>query len=250
MKTYSNNPIPNVLKWKGEQLFVAVNHKENPVLTEEDEGKRYECEFTVVEKNTADAAIHAFTRMQEDEELDNAVIFNFEIEGKKAIEIKKEYKNKVSTSIFKPLPEAGFLKKGEIYSYGNGAVMVVQDHERTIYTPEQTPALFSFHRETTEGQEWIPQEEIQLNSTRTYQGQTYKCIQAHTSQEGWEPDKTPALWQLVEEQPEIPEWVQPTGGHDAYNTGDRVLFEGKTYESLIDANVWSPTSYPQGWKEI
>ncbi|MFA7115570.1 MAG: carbohydrate-binding protein [Candidatus Omnitrophota bacterium] len=44
--------------------------------------------------------------------------------------------------------------------------------------------------------------------------------------------------------------MQPTGAHDAYQKGDRVLFEGKTYESLIDANVWSPTSYPQGWKEI
>ena len=30
----------------------------------------------------------------------------------------------------------------------------------------------------------------------TYQGLTYKCIQAHTSLVGWEPPVVPALWQL------------------------------------------------------
>ena len=31
----------------------------------------------------------------------------------------------------------------------------------------------------------------------TYQGHTYKCLQAHTSQAGWDPVDAPALWQLV-----------------------------------------------------
>lgn len=48
----------------------------------------------------------------------------------------------------------------------------------------------------------------------------------------------------------IPDFVQPTGAHDAYKIGDQVMFEGKVWESLIDANVWSPTAYPQGWKEV
>ena len=48
----------------------------------------------------------------------------------------------------------------------------------------------------------------------------------------------------------IPEFVQPTGAHDAYNIGDKVIFEGQTYESLVDANVYSPTAYPQGWQVI
>lgn len=47
-----------------------------------------------------------------------------------------------------------------------------------------------------------------------------------------------------------PEWVAPIGGHDAYMTGDRVTYQGDTYESLIDGNVWSPTDYPAGWKKI
>lgn len=43
------------------------------------------------------------------------------------------------------------------------------------------------------------------------------------------------------------EWIQPTGAHDAYNTGDRVTFEGVIYTSAIDANTWSPLAYPAGW---
>lgn len=45
-------------------------------------------------------------------------------------------------------------------------------------------------------------------------------------------------------------WVQPTGAQDAYNIGDRVTFGGQVYESVIDANTWSPTAYPAGWKLI
>lgn len=45
-----------------------------------------------------------------------------------------------------------------------------------------------------------------------------------------------------------PEWVQPTGGHDAYNTGDIVMYNGTAYRSLIDGNVWAPDAYPQGWE--
>lgn len=48
----------------------------------------------------------------------------------------------------------------------------------------------------------------------------------------------------------IADFVQPTGAHDAYKKGDKVKFEGKVYESLIDNNVYSPTAYPTGWTEI
>ena len=47
-----------------------------------------------------------------------------------------------------------------------------------------------------------------------------------------------------------PEWQQPLGAHDAYAIGAKVLFGGKVWESLIEGNVWSPSVYPQGWKEV
>lgn len=43
-------------------------------------------------------------------------------------------------------------------------------------------------------------------------------------------------------------WVQPTGAHDAYKKGDKVLYNNKTWESTMDANVWAPGV--AGWREI
>lgn len=77
----------------------------------------------------------------------------------------------------------------------------------------------------------------------------YKCVQAHTSQADWTPDVTPALWVRVSIE-EWPEFVKPTGAHDAYAKGDKITFEGKHYISLIDANVYSPVEYPAGWEEV
>lgn len=50
--------------------------------------------------------------------------------------------------------------------------------------------------------------------------------------------------------PDAPEYVQPTGAHDAYQAGDRVTFQGRVYEAVINAVVWSPLAYPQAWKEV
>lgn len=47
-----------------------------------------------------------------------------------------------------------------------------------------------------------------------------------------------------------PEWVQPTGAFDAYPMGAHITFNGKRYESIIDNNVWSPSVYPAGWREV
>ena len=76
----------------------------------------------------------------------------------------------------------------------------------------------------------------------------YKVIQAHTTQEDWTPDITPALFVVVSLD-EWPEWKQPTGSQDAYNKGDKVTYKGDHYISLIDANVWSPEEYPAGWEK-
>ena len=77
-----------------------------------------------------------------------------------------------------------------------------------------------------------------------HDGTLYKCVQAHTSQTDWTPDAIPALWVVVSID-EYPEWVQPTGAHDAYNTGDKVSYNGKHYVCAIDANTYAPDVY--GW---
>ena len=54
-----------------------------------------------------------------------------------------------------------------------------------------------------------------------------------------EPSPEPEEW---------PAWVQPTGAHDCYNTGDKVTYNGQHYVSKINGNVWSPDAYPAGWQ--
>lgn len=83
-----------------------------------------------------------------------------------------------------------------------------------------------------------------------YEGTLYQVIQAHTSQADWTPDAVPALFVSKTPAGVIPDWVQPTGAHDAYNIGDKVIFEGRVYRSLIDGNTWSPAIYPAGWEAV
>ena len=49
---------------------------------------------------------------------------------------------------------------------------------------------------------------------------------------------------------EYPEFVQPTGAHDAYNTGDKITYNGKKYVCKMDGCVWNPDTYPAGWEEV
>lgn len=93
---------------------------------------------------------------------------------------------------------------------------------------------------------WEADTDYVVGDRRTYDGLLYKCVQAHRSQDDWTPDVTPALWVRVSVE-EWPEWVQPTGAQDAYNTGDKVSHNSKHWISDVDANVWEPGVY--GWHE-
>lgn len=77
----------------------------------------------------------------------------------------------------------------------------------------------------------------------------YRCIQPHTTQDDWTPDKVPALFVKISLE-EYPQWVQPTGAHDAYNKGDKVSDEEKHWISEIDGNVWKPGTVAGVWREI
>lgn len=80
--------------------------------------------------------------------------------------------------------------------------------------------------------------------------QLYQVLQDHTSAAEWTPDTATSLYKKIGVTEEgYPEWVQPLGATDAYNTGDIVSYKGTLYRSLIDGNVWSPDAYPSGWEE-
>ena len=92
---------------------------------------------------------------------------------------------------------------------------------------------------------WVVGKAYAVNDRAQYNGTLYKCIQAHTSQSDWMPSATPALWKAVSVD-EYPEWVQPTGAHDAYNIGDKVTYNGQHYVCTSNANVYAPDVY--GWQ--
>lgn len=125
--------------------------------------------------------------------------------------------------------------------------------------PEAAAAYAAAKEEATEVEEaetelkkdWVFHigEFVNVGDEVVYNGNVYEVIQAHTLQADWIPDQTPALYRL-KGQPgeEWPEWVQPTGAHDAYAKGAKVTYKGQHYISLIDANVYSPEAYPAGWE--
>ena len=121
-------------------------------------------------------------------------------------------------------------------------IRAIMDKAGLLLTDEQAlevPELFPI---------WNPNSIAYAVGDRVqHESKLYSCIQAHTSQESWQPSLTPALWNLVSIE-EWPEWVQPTGAHDAYAKDDRVLHNGKKWISIVDNNVWEPGVY--GWNEI
>lgn len=84
-----------------------------------------------------------------------------------------------------------------------------------------------------------------------YEDKLYRVVIAHTSQTGWEPPTTPALWTEIAKPGEIPVWKQPTGAQDAYRIGDKVHYpdaDGPVYICTSDYNTYAPGVY--GWELV
>jgi len=147
------------------------------------------------------------------------------------------------------LPDVGWLERGEIYAYDAQAVMVRQSHNRTIYPPEQTPALFIVYREDAAGMEWVAGEQVEVGTRRTYEGILYECRQAHVTQSDWTPPATPALWAVVQDPGPGNEWASGV----AYTIGDVVTYEGAEYEcrqSHTSQVGWEPPKVLALWLPI
>lgn len=113
-------------------------------------------------------------------------------------------------------------------------------------TTEQMESLLENFKEYSVGAFYL------VGDVFKYMNQLYKVVQTHTSQADWIPPQVPALYTPIAPPPSGPEepeiiaqWVQPLGGHDAYQIGDKVLYNGLVYESTAPDNVWPPDVY--GW---
>lgn len=89
--------------------------------------------------------------------------------------------------------------------------------------------------------------EVKAGEIYLFNDELYRVVQNHTTQNDWTPDITPALYTKISVE-EYPQWVQPTGAHDAYKKGDKVTYDNKHWISTADNNVWHPGVY--GWDEI
>lgn len=72
--------------------------------------------------------------------------------------------------------------------------------------------------------------------------------QGHTIQSDWAPDQAASLYSLAADPAEEwPEWIQPTGAHNAYEKGAKVTHNGKRWMSAVNgANTYEPGVY--GWR--
>ena len=96
--------------------------------------------------------------------------------------------------------------------------------------------------------EWAAGQAYTAGYKVQYGGNLWRCLQANTSQTGWEPEIAPSLWAkvLIPDENVVPEWEQPDSTNP-YSAGDKVTHNGKTWVSDIDNNVWEPGVY--GWTE-
>lgn len=99
--------------------------------------------------------------------------------------------------------------------------------------------------------EWKEDVVYALDERILYKNVLYKVITAHTSQTDWTPDVAASLFAkvLIPDENVIPEWEQPDSTN-AYMTGDKVVYKGQIYVSVVDNNIWSPEAYPAGWELV
>ena len=102
---------------------------------------------------------------------------------------------------------------------------------------------------------WTVGESVVKGDIRRFENGLYEVIQDHTTQADWQPNVAASLWRVytpnetLQGTEIIPDFVQPISTNP-YMTGDKVVFEGKVYESTIDNNVWSPIEHPSSWKLV
>lgn len=96
--------------------------------------------------------------------------------------------------------------------------------------------------------DWQINVNYQIGNIRKYNNNLYRCLQAHTSQDDWNPEVSTSLWvNMADPAEEWPAWSQPVGATDAYMNGDKVSYNEKYWVSIVDNNVWEPGVY--GWEE-
>ena len=87
------------------------------------------------------------------------------------------------------------LAVGDTVMHGDAMFVTIQAHRTQAGWEPGTATQALYRRVKTEGStEWQPDTDYATGEEAAYDGQTYICQQAHTSQVGWEPPNVPAIW--------------------------------------------------------
>ena len=99
---------------------------------------------------------------------------------------------------------------------------------------------------------WAAGTAYKVDDRCEYADKLWKCLQAHTSQDDWTPDATAALWVEVAAPGEYREIKENMLSTEAFAKGEIGWWQTKDnlYKSLIDANVYTPNTYPAGWEKV
>lgn len=158
--------------------------------------------------------------------------------------------------------KVGAYAVGDVRAYASVPYKCVQAHdstENTSWTPDATPALWMQYHGTSKetARAWVAptgaQDIYKQGEWMIYtDGKYYECL----TDTNFSPTDLASAWKADEEDAggstetdEWPEFVQPSGSHDAYKTGDKITFNGKHYICKMDGCAYSPTDYPGGWTE-
>lgn len=103
-----------------------------------------------------------------------------------------------------------------------------------------------------DGRQWQPGIAVAVGDVYAFGVYLWRCVQAHTTQKGWPPDLTPALWRKVEIVSDDEARVWEAGIE--YVTGDVLAYPDKgspKYECLQDHTSqkgWEPPDAPALWR--
>lgn len=97
---------------------------------------------------------------------------------------------------------------------------------------------------------WRVGRECVIDSVYRHKGDLYRCRQTHTTQAGWEPDKTEALFKklMYRDGIRIIPDVITTG--DMFAEGEQGWWGDVLYRSKKDNNVYTPAVRPEDWEEV
>ena len=98
--------------------------------------------------------------------------------------------------------------------------------------------------------QYVINQSYSIGDIFVYNGALYEVIQSHTSQADWNPETTSSLYKNHTPHGEIYDWVQPIGAFDAYQIGDKVMYNGQIWICISGDsegnNVWKPDVF--GWE--